>query len=63
MTKTVPIIMVQVDDPIAAGFVASLARTGGDVTALSAGIGEGFAGKWVELLKEAVPSASRMAVL
>jgi putative tryptophan/tyrosine transport system substrate-binding protein len=63
MTKTIPIIMVQVDDPIAAGFVVSLARASGDVTALSAGIGEGFAGKWVELLKETVSSASRMAVL
>ena len=46
-----------------AGFVASLARPGGNVTGVSLGIGEQFAGKWVELLKEAVPQVSRVAVL
>jgi putative ABC transport system substrate-binding protein len=51
-TQTIPIIMV-VPDPIGAGLVASLARPGGN----------GFRGKWIELLKEAVPEISRVAVL
>jgi ABC-type uncharacterized transport system substrate-binding protein len=43
--------------------VASLARPGGNITGLSLAIGEGIAGKYVELLREAVPKASRIAVL
>ena len=62
-TTTVPIVFVGVADPVGAGLVESLARPGGNVTGLSVAFEEGFAGKWVELLKEAVPRASRMAVL
>jgi putative ABC transport system substrate-binding protein len=62
-TTTVPIVFVGVADPVGAGLVESLARPSGNVTGLSVAFEEGFAGKWVELLKEAVPRASRMAVL
>ncbi len=62
-TTTVPIVFVGVSDPVGAGLIESLPRPGGNVTGLSLAFEEGFAGKWVELLKEAVPRASRMAVL
>jgi putative ABC transport system substrate-binding protein len=62
-TATVPIVFVGVSDPVGAGLIESLARPGGNVTGLSLAFEEGFAGKWVELLKEAVPRASRMFVL
>jgi putative ABC transport system substrate-binding protein len=62
-TATVPIVFVGVDDPVGVGLVEGLARPGGNVTGLSLAFGEGFAGKWVELLKEAVPRTSRVAVL
>ncbi len=61
-TRTIPIVMVVVDDPVEAGFVESLARPGGNVTGLAfsaTGIGE----KYVELLGQAVPSVKRMAVV
>lgn len=63
-TSTIPIVMAHGGhDPVEAGFVASLARPGGNVTGVSMGIGERFAEKWVELLKEAAPQVSRVAVL
>jgi len=62
-TTSVPIVFVGASDPVGAGLVESLARPGGNVTGLSLAFEEGFAGKWVELLKEAVPRASRVAVL
>jgi putative ABC transport system substrate-binding protein len=62
-TATVPIVFLGVADPVGSGIVASLARPGGNVTGTSIALGEGFAGKWVELLKEAVPSLSHVAVL
>lgn len=62
-TTTVPVVFANVFDPVAAGIVASLARPGGNITGSAIGVGEGFGGKWVELLKEAVPSISRVAVL
>jgi putative ABC transport system substrate-binding protein len=63
-TRTIPIIMAHGGhDPVEAGFVPNLARPGGNVTGVSMGIGEQFAGKWVELLKEAAPQVSRVAVL
>ncbi len=54
--------MVDVGDPVAYGFVASLARPGANVTGLSAGIIE-IGPKVLELLKEVVPHAARVAVL
>jgi putative tryptophan/tyrosine transport system substrate-binding protein len=55
--------MATAPDPIGTGLVASLARPGGNVTGLSLRTGEGFAGKWLQLVKEAVPRLSRVAVL
>ena len=61
-TRTIPIVMAVSADPVGAGLVASLARPGGNVTGLSIMAPEG-GGKRLELLKEAVPQASRVAVL
>ena len=62
-TKTIPIVMIGAGaDPVAAGYVESLARPGGNVTGLTNLIGE-LGGKRLELLKEAVPKLARVAVL
>ena len=62
-TKTIPIVMVGVgSDPVRAGLVESLARPGGNVTGLTA-LNTELGGKRLELLKEAVPKLSRVAVL
>ena len=61
-TKTIPIVMTAGSDPVAAGFVTSLARPGGNITGLTIG-GPELNGKRLELLKEAVPKLSRVAVL
>src|SRR5262245_25742391 len=61
-TGTIPIVMVLAQDPVAAGFAGSLARPGGNITGLSAQAPEGQ-GKALQLLKEAVPTVSRVAVL
>jgi putative ABC transport system substrate-binding protein len=61
-TTTIPIVMVGASDPLGAGLVASLARPGANVTGLSLLAGE-LSGKRLELLKEAVPGAVRMAAL
>jgi ABC-type uncharacterized transport system substrate-binding protein len=61
-TSTMPIVMLSTADPVGAGFVASLARPGGNITGLSS-IQTDLIFKWVELLKEAVPGVSRVAVL
>ncbi len=63
VTATVPIVFVGVNDPVGLGLVESLARPGGNLTGLSLAFTEGFAGKWVELLREAVPKTSQVAVL
>jgi putative ABC transport system substrate-binding protein len=61
-TKTIPIVMVGAgDDPVEAGLIESLARPGGNVTGLT-NLSPELAGKRLELLKEAVPKASRVAV-
>jgi ABC-type uncharacterized transport system substrate-binding protein len=61
-TRTVPIVFVQVIDPVGAGFVVSLARPGGNATGFT--IYEyGMSGKWLELLKEIAPPMARAAVL
>jgi putative ABC transport system substrate-binding protein len=60
-TSTIPIVMVQSGDPVAAGFVASLARPGGNITGLSS-LSPELSGKRLELLKEIVPKLSRVAV-
>jgi putative ABC transport system substrate-binding protein len=61
-TKTIPIVMVTTQDPVAAGFVDSLARPGGNITGLTT-LQRELSGKRLELLKEAVPGISRVAAL
>ena len=61
-TKTIPIVMTFPGDPVLLGFVASLERPGGNVTGVS-GLTLELGGKWLELVKETVPSARRVAVL
>jgi putative ABC transport system substrate-binding protein len=61
-TRTVPIVFVGVTDPVGGGYVASLARPGGNATGLSY-VEYGMGGKWVELLKEIAPRVTRAAVL
>jgi len=61
-TNTIPIVMAQDSDPVGSGFVASLARPGGNITGLSTLVPE-VSGKRLELLKEIIPKLSRVAVL
>jgi putative tryptophan/tyrosine transport system substrate-binding protein len=61
-TSTIPIVMATSGDPVGAGLVASLARPGGKVTGLSA-VAPDLTGKRLQLLKEAVPKVSRVAIL
>jgi putative tryptophan/tyrosine transport system substrate-binding protein len=61
-TSTIPIVMAYDTDPMANGFVASLARPGGNITGLSS-LAPGISGKHLELLKETVPGLSQVAVL
>ena len=61
-TKTIPIVSIDVTDPIAAGLVDSLPRPGGNITGFTT-IGSVLAGKRLELLKEIIPKLSRVAVL
>jgi len=60
-TSTIPIVMAQDNDPVGNGFVASLARPGGNITGLAT-LNPELSGKRVELLKEIVPKLSRLAV-
>ncbi len=61
-TNTIPIVMAQDSDPVGSGFVASLARPGGNITGLST-LAPEVSGKRLELLKEIIPKLSRVAVL
>jgi len=61
-TRTVPIVFVVVIDPVGAGFVASLARPGGNATGFLM-FEYGLSGKWLEVLKQIAPGVKRVAVL
>jgi putative tryptophan/tyrosine transport system substrate-binding protein len=61
-TATIPIVMSYDDDPVGNGFVASLARPGGNITGLAT-LAPELSGKQLELLKEIIPKLSRVAVL
>jgi putative tryptophan/tyrosine transport system substrate-binding protein len=61
-TRTVPIVFTSVIDPVGAGFVANLARPGGNMTGFAA-FEYGLSGKWLALLKEIAPGITRAAVL
>ena len=62
VTRTLPIVFVNVSDPVGAGYVASLARPGGNVTGFTF-VEYGMSGKWLELLKEIAPRVTRAAIL
>src|SRR6478672_3556068 len=61
-TRTVPIVFVNVIDPVGAGYVARLARPGGNATGFTA-FEYSLSGKWLELLKEIAPNVTRIAIL
>src|SRR6478672_1687412 len=61
-TTTVPIVMAHDPDPLGSGFIASLARPGGNITGLSSLVAQ-LGGKRLELLRELIPKLSRVAVL
>jgi putative ABC transport system substrate-binding protein len=60
-TATIPIVMLNVGDPVGSGFVASLGRPGGNITGLSS-LAPELSGKRLELLKDIIPKLSRAAV-
>jgi putative ABC transport system substrate-binding protein len=61
-TSTIPIVFLQVSDPVAGGFVASLARPGGNITGFTT-FEYPIAGKWLEMLKEFAPATARALVI
>jgi putative ABC transport system substrate-binding protein len=61
-TRTIPIVFVSVSDPIGSGFVASMARPGGNITGFTI-LNASIAGKYVSLLKEMVPQLARVALM
>jgi putative ABC transport system substrate-binding protein len=61
-TRTIPIVFVQVVDPVGSGYVDSLAHPGGNTTGFTQ-FEYSLSGKWVELLKEAAPNVTRVAVI
>jgi putative ABC transport system substrate-binding protein len=62
-TRTIPIVVIGVNDPVGLGLVSSLARPGGNVTGLTYSVGQEIYGKQLALLKEVAPKAKRVAVL
>jgi putative ABC transport system substrate-binding protein len=62
-TSTVPVVFWGVTDPVGIGLVGSLGRPGGNMTGLALSFEDGLAGKWIELLREAVPKVTQLAVL
>ncbi len=61
-TSTIPVVFLQVSDPVAQGFIASLTQPGGNLTGFSA-YEFSIGGKWLDLLKEAAPGLARAAVM
>ena len=61
-TSEIPIVFVNVSDPVGDGLVASLARPGGNVTGFT-NVEDSLGGKWLELLKEIDPAVERVAVI
>lgn len=62
-TSTIPVVMGASRDPVGAGFIASLARPGGNITGLTSETGLEIVGKYLELMREVVPNVSRVALL
>ena len=63
VTNSIPIVVSGMGDPVGAGVAESIARPGGNLTGLSVQNTEGMPGKWLELLKEAVPRLATVAVI
>ena len=61
-TRTIPIVFVSVSDPIGSGFVASMARPGGNITGFTV-LHASIAGKYLSMLKEMVPQLARVAIM
>jgi putative ABC transport system substrate-binding protein len=61
-TSTIPIIFVDVSDPVASGLIGSLARPGGNITGVT-NVAAVLTGKRLELIKETIPTLSRLAIL
>src|SRR5262245_30606576 len=61
-TSTTPVVFVALD-PVGSGLVQSLARPGGNITGLSFAHGENFSGKWLALVKDTVPKATRVGII
>jgi putative ABC transport system substrate-binding protein len=61
-TRSLPIVFVQVSDPVKLGLVASLARPGGNITGFVT-VESAFAGKWLELLRDTAPGRNRVSVI
>ena len=61
-TTTIPIVSIS-GDPVGSGFIASLARPGGNITGLTVAVGPELVGKWLQLIVEIAPGARRIAVL
>src|SRR5262245_35186307 len=61
-TRTIPIVFVVVSDPVGSGFVASIARPGGNITGFT-NIESSLGGKWIQLLKEIAPRVTRVALM
>ncbi len=61
-TRTIPVVFAQIADPVGAGFVASLAHPGGDITGFAL-FEFAIGAKWLELLKQIAPSVTRAAVV
>jgi putative ABC transport system substrate-binding protein len=63
-TRTLPLVFAQVSDPVGSGFVASLARPGGNVTGFTnINIESSIGGKWLELVKQIAPAVRRVAMI
>jgi len=62
-TRTTPIVLAAVGDPVGSGLVASRGRPGGNVTGLSVEMTDEMSGKWLELLQETVPRLATVAVI
>ena len=61
-TRTIPIVFLAVSDPIGSGFVASMARPGGNITGFTV-LHATIAGKYLEILKEMVPQLARVSIM
>jgi putative ABC transport system substrate-binding protein len=61
-TRTIPVVFVAVSEPVAQGFVKSLAHPGGNITGFT-NLEPTFGGKWLELLKEIAPRVTRVAIM